>query len=88
MQGPDGFTAGLAACGANPTIANQQVIYVVQIVEGRFAGELVETAISLDELARWPLVPPHWVYLRETVKFPTTHTQGCAMPDWLGHPAK
>lgn len=60
-------------------------MYQVEVVEGRFAGQTVETAVTLDELARWPLVPPHWIYLRDAVKFAATNTQPCPMPGWVGH---
>lgn len=85
MQGSDGFISGLAACGAAPKIIGQYIVYRVEVVEGRFAGDIVETAVALDELGRWPLVPPHWIYLRDDVTFATTNTQPCAMPGWLGH---
>lgn len=85
MDGPDGFTAALTAYGAAPTTTDQHVIYTVEVVEGRFAGQGVETAVAIDELARWPLVPPHWIYLANTVTFPATNTQPCPMPGWLGH---
>lgn len=85
MQGPDGFTAGLAACGTAPTIIGRYIVYRVEVVGGRFAGHTVESAVAIDELARWPLIPPHWIYLRDDVTFATTNTQSCAMSGWLGH---
>jgi hypothetical protein len=51
----------------------------------RVAGQTVETAVVIDELARWPLVPPHWIYLHSNVTFASTNTQPCPMPGWLGH---
>lgn len=85
MEGPDGFTAGLTACGVAPTTTGQHIVYLVEAVEGRFAGQSVETAVAIDELARWPLVPPHWIYLPEAVTFPATNIQPCPMPGWVGH---
>ena len=85
MDGPDGFTAGLAGCGAVPTIIDRSIAYQVEVVEGRFAGQTVGTAVALDELARWPLVPPHWIYLHDDVTFAATNTQPCPLPGWLGH---
>lgn len=61
MEGHDGFTAGLAAHGAAATTIDRHIVYKVEIVESRFAGECVESAVAIDELARWPLVPPHWI---------------------------
>ncbi len=47
----------------------------VEIVESRFAGECVESAVAIDELARWPLVPPHWIYLHDDVSFAATSSR-------------
>lgn len=85
MQGPDGFTAGLEAYGAAPTVIDRHIAYQVEVVDGRFAGQTVETAVAIDELTRWPLVPPHWIYLHADVTFAATNTQPCLMPGWLGH---
>jgi hypothetical protein len=85
MEGPDGFTTGLVACGAAPTTIDRYIAYQVEVVEGRFAGQTVETAVAIDELARWPLVPPHWIYLHDHVTFAATNTQPCPLPGWLGH---
>lgn len=85
MDGPDGFTAGLDTYGAAPTTIDRFITYKVEIVEGRFAGETLETAVAVDELARWPLVPAHWIYLPDTVTFAATNTQPCPMPGWIGH---
>lgn len=85
MTGPDGFGAGLAAHGAAPAIVDRYLTYGVEVVEGRFAGEVVPTAVAIDELSRWPLIPPHWIYLHASVTFASTNTQTCQMPDWVGH---
>jgi hypothetical protein len=85
MEGPDGFIAGLAVHGAAPAVVGRYVTYKLEIVGGRFAGQLAESAVGIDELARWPLVPPHWIYLRAEVRFAATNTQACGMPGWTGH---
>jgi hypothetical protein len=85
MEGPDGFIAGLAAYGATPTIIDRYITYHIEVVGGRSAGQTVETAVAITELARWPLVPPHWIYLHDNVCFAATNTQPCFMPGWLGH---
>jgi len=59
MDGPDGFTAGLAAYRTASATIDRYIVYTVEVVEGRFAGQLVETAVAIDEVGRWPLVPPH-----------------------------
>jgi hypothetical protein len=85
MNGPDGFTAGLSTYGAAPTVVGRHIVYTVDILEGRFAGQTVETAVTIDELARWPLVPPHWIYLPNSVTFAATNTQPCSISGWVGH---
>jgi hypothetical protein len=85
MEGPDGFAAGLTAYEAAPTTIDRYIRYEVEVVEGRLAGHSVETAVAIDELMRWPLVPPHWIYLHNDVTFGATNTQPCPMPGWLGH---
>lgn len=85
MSGPDGFTAGLVACGAIPTAVGRHIVYEVEVVEGRFAGQTIEAAVAVDELAHWPLVPPHWIYFHDNVTFVATNTQPCPMPGWVGH---
>jgi hypothetical protein len=47
MVGPDGFTAGLAAYGAAPTTTDRHITYQVEVVEGRFAGQTIETAVAM-----------------------------------------
>ena len=85
MEGPDGFIAGLVAYGAAPKITDRYITCHIDVVEGRSAGQTVETAVAIEELARWPLVPPHWIYLHDDVSFAATNTQPCQMPGWLGH---
>ena len=85
MEGPDGFAAGLASYGAAPTILDRYVSYQIEVVGGLFAGQTVETAVAIDELIRWPLVPPHWIYLHDTVTFAATNTQPCTVLGWIGH---
>ncbi len=50
-------------------------MYKVEIVESRFAGECVESAVAIDEFARWPLVAPHWIYLHDDVSFAATSSR-------------
>lgn len=85
MEGSEGFIAGLSAHGLVPTTLDRHVKYEVEVVEGRFAGHAVDTAVAIDELGRWPLVPPHWIYLHDDVAFAATNTQPCQMEGWLGH---
>ena len=85
MAAADEFVAGLIAYGAAPTASDGFVVYTVEAVEGRFAGQPVESAVGIDELQRWPLVPPHWLYFHSAVTFAATNTQPCPLAGWLGH---
>lgn len=84
-QCAEAFVAGLDLYGASPAIEGRYVTYAVDVVEGGLAGGAVRTAVAIDELRRWPLVAPHWIYARDEVTFTKTNTQGCAMPGWTGH---
>jgi hypothetical protein len=70
VEGADGFTARLAAHGATPATIDRFIVYAVEVVEGRFAGTTVATAVATEEVARWPLVPPHWIYSPSMDAFP------------------
>lgn len=85
MTGSEGFAAGLVAHGTVPAIVDRYIVYTVEAVEGGLAGTAVSTAVAIDELARWPLIPPHWIYFHTAVTFASTNTQGCQIPDWIGH---
>lgn len=79
------FVAGLVAHGASPVVDGRYVLYDVEPVDGPLAGEAVPTAVATAELLRWPLVPPHWIYLPDRIRFTRTNTQPCAIAGWTGH---
>ena len=79
------FTTGLAAAGARPERRGLLVIYWVEPVDGRFAGQAVPSGVEVVELERWPVVPPHWVHLPEIATFLTTNCQPSSEPGWLRH---
>lgn len=79
------FTAGLRRLGANPETRSGLVIYQVEPVGGRLAGEAVSTAVEVGELAGWPIAPPHWVHLPASVAFVNTNSQASPLPGWLRH---
>lgn len=87
-EGGDAFVSGLDGYGSQPVVEGRYVRYVVDVVEGRFAGETVDTAVAVEELRRWPLVPPHWLYMPDHVTFAKTNTQPCGLPGWTGHSRK
>ena len=62
------------------------VRYVVVPVDGALAGRDVDTGIHVTELQGWPMTPPHWIQLPETVQLSRTNadTQMCP-PGWRRH---
>ncbi len=84
-EGVEAFVEDLEHHGARPQAIGGHVVYVVEAVEGRFAGEIVETAVDLSELARWPLVPPHWVHLPGEVQFANTNSRPSPLSGWVQH---
>jgi hypothetical protein len=84
-RGVGAFLDGLHRCGALPRATARHVVYTVEPVEGRFAGEPFETAVEMDELARWPLVPPHWIHLPADVRLPGTNSRSSSFGGWLRH---
>ena len=85
VTGQEIFVEGLRRCGARPQTTANHVIYTVEPVEGRFAGEPFETAVDMGELARWPLVPPHWIHLPADVALPGTNSRSSSISGWLRH---
>jgi len=84
-EGIEGFVEGLRLCGAQPHVEGAHVMYLVEPVEGSCAGGVVETAVAANELERWPIVPPHWVHLPASVRFPSTNSQASALSGWVQH---
>jgi hypothetical protein len=79
------FVAGLRQLQTDPAVRGGLVVYGVEPVEGRHAGELVETAVEVDELAAWPVAPPHWIHLPAGVTLPATNSQPSTEAGWLRH---
>lgn len=84
--GVDGFVAGLQRCGVEPKVRGGVVAFAVEAHLGALADTMVETAVAIDELARWPVVPPHWVHLPGHVAFAHTNANGDrCLPGWNRH---
>ena len=79
------FVAGLRRLQTGPEVRDGLVRYRVEPVEGRHAGELVETAVEVAELAAWPVAPPHWIHLPADVRLPATNSQPSPRTGWLRH---
>ena len=79
------FIDDMTEIGLTPTVEDELVVYRVTPVDGARAGTPVETGISLEELGPWPQVPPHWVHLPASVRFPQTNSQPSPRAGWLMH---
>lgn len=84
-EGVDGFLQGLAQLGLAPRVEAELVLYSIEPVDGARAGLLVETAVALKELARWPLVPPHWIHLPDAVHLVRTNSKPSSRAGWTMH---
>jgi hypothetical protein len=83
--GVEGFLAGLTGCGVAGEARGGLVIFGLEAIDGAHRGYEIETAVEVDELTRWPAVPPHWIHLPEAVKFARTHSQPSTRPGFLRH---
>lgn len=83
--GLDGLVAGLGAYGADPFTAEEVLQFTVVPAAGAYAGTPVSVGVGLDEVGTWPLLPPHWIHLPESVIFPATNSQPSTVPGWLKH---
>ena len=83
------FIADLEEEGHKPTRCGDAVRYTVVPAAGRYAGQEVETGVSVSELQGWPTVPPHWIHLPDEVNFTHTNTDTpTARPAGGATPAK
>ena len=86
FDGVGRFVADLAEEGHEPSRHGEVIRYFVVPLAGGFAGQKVETGISVSEIHAWPTVPPHWIHLFGEVQFAATNsdTTDCP-PGWLRH---
>ncbi|HEX2881503.1 MAG TPA: hypothetical protein VHO25_18365 [Polyangiaceae bacterium] len=83
--GVEGFVQGLARLGCAPRVDAGLVLYSIEAVDGQRAGHHVETAVSVEELAKWPLVPPHWIHLASDVHLTRTNSRPSSRAGWTMH---
>lgn len=83
--GVEGFLDGLRRLGVGARREADLVVFAVTAAGGAHAGADVETAVSVDELARWPQVPPHWVHLPQTIRLSRTNSRPSSLAGWLRH---
>ena len=85
MGGHGDFVEQMAALGLHPRVEAELVVYAVEPVEGARAGVAVETAVSINELGRWPQVPPHWLHLPGDLSLARTNCRPSSRPGWTMH---
>jgi len=83
--GEEGFLAGLRRFACSPLKRNGAVVFSVTPVGGRYAGQSVQTGVSVSELTSWPTVPPHWVHLPDSVTFSRTNSRPSPLAGWRMH---
>lgn len=88
MKPADEFIEGLRRLGFEPAVDSQLVIYEIEPVEGARAGKPVRTAVAVDDLVRWPQMPPHWIHLPNDVKLWRTNTRPSVRQGWTMHSRK
>ena len=85
-QGVEGFIADLVDWGVPARVVESWVVFSVRAPGGARTGEVVESAVAVNELASWPLVPPHWAHFPSSVILPQVHDdQSDTRPGWTRH---
>ncbi len=86
LQGVQGFVAGLAEWGVSARVVDSWVVFPVRAPSGLREGEVLESAVAMNELGSWPLIPPHWVHFPSSVILPQVHPdQRDTQPGWTRH---
>ena len=79
------FIDAMGELGLSPRREAELVICIVTPDDGARAGSEVEVGVSENELAGWPLVPPHWIHLASDVGFTETNIEASSKAGWLKH---
>ncbi len=83
--GADGFRAALLARNTPSTTVGDVVVHNLDIVTGALAGHTVRVGVGVDELAPWPVNPPHWIHLPPEINFAVTNAQASQVEGWIKH---
>jgi hypothetical protein len=80
------FITDMTAEGAPARLVEQQILFDVEAVDGPLRGQLVPTGVSVSEVQSWPMMPPHWIHLPDSITFAETNadTTDCP-PGWRRH---
>ena len=85
QDGVQGFVNRMAELDCEPYAEGELVICLVTPVGGAHDGCPVKTGVGVDELASWPMVPPHFIHLPDNIRFPRPHHSLSPKPGWLMH---
>lgn len=85
MTGRDGFVVALREEGLEPTETDGVVTFTVVPVTGTLSGKAVSCGVAAEELSSWPTVPPHWLHVESSIRFPQTNAQPSPVPGWSRH---
>ncbi|GFG65514.1 hypothetical protein MKUB_30040 [Mycobacterium kubicae] len=80
------FIDDITLAGSPVRVEPGRLMYEVLAIGGALSGLKVETGVSQVEVENWPLVPPHWVHLRDSVVIENTNTDTTdCPPGWRRH---
>lgn len=87
LSGPaQQFIDDMTAAGASARADGPRILYDVIAVGGALGGQTVTTGVSVSEVQSWPMVPPHWIHLPDSVAFPETNMDDTdCQPGWKRH---
>lgn len=84
-SGAAGFIAGLERLGLAWRREAGLIIFPIFAAGGSRKGTDVESGVSIDELTRWPQIPPHWIHLPSEIAFRQTNARGSTVANWTQH---
>lgn len=87
-RGVEGFVKGLESLGFAPEQQGRLLVYTIQPMDGALAGCDVATGVDTEELTSWPVTPPHWVHLPETIPLAATNWKRSPLAGWIQHSRK
>lgn len=80
------FIDDMTAVGAVAWADGPRILYDVVAVGGALNGQAVTTGVSVSEVQSWPMVPPHWIHLLDSVTFAETNMDATdCPPGWRRH---
>lgn len=80
------FIDDMTAAGAPARSDGPRIMYEVAAVGGALSGQRVTTGVSVSEVQSWPMVPPHWIHLPDSIGFAETNMDETdCLPGWKRH---